>query len=181
MKTILTISASNRAESINAELLNYAVKHISNVEVSALNMQDVKLPFYNQDLEASDGIPSLFESIRPLLDSADGYILACPEHNGLMPAEFKNFLDWLSRVYTREKPAFGGKPMLLISTSPGENGGATNLATLARLLPWQGANIVASYSLGNFYQTFEQDKISEQEHAAFSTAINNLTTAVNVG
>ncbi|GAK83096.1 hypothetical protein JCM19238_643 [Vibrio ponticus] len=181
MKTILTISASNRAESINAELLNYAVKHISGVEISALSMQDVKLPFYNQDLEASDGIPAQFESIKPLLDSADGYLIACPEHNGLMPAEFKNFLDWLSRVYSSEKPAFGGKPMLLISTSPGENGGSTNLATLARLLPWQGANIVANYSLGSFYQTFQQGKLSEQEHATLSNAINNLTTAVNAG
>ena len=89
MKTILTISASNRAESINAELLNYAVKHINGVEISALSMQDVKLPFYNQDLEASDGIPAQFESIKPLLDSADGYLIACPEHNGLIQDQLR--------------------------------------------------------------------------------------------
>ena len=79
-------------------------------------------------------------------------MIAVPEHNGFMPAFLKNVIDWLSRLSTTETGFFGTHniPVLLLSTSPGANGGATSLQTLHSLMPWWGAEVKATFSLGCF-------------------------------
>ena len=47
------------------------------------------------------------------------------------------------------------KPVLLVSTSPGANGGATNIKTMAELMPWWGGDVKGTYSLGRFYDKFQ--------------------------
>ena len=46
-----------------------------------------------------------------------------------------------------------------MSTSRGQKGGATNLNKLIQTLPYQGANIVSSYSLPVFNENFEEGKV----------------------
>jgi NAD(P)H-dependent FMN reductase len=71
-----------------------------------------------------------------------------------MPAILKNAIDWLSRVGGMK--FFGGRPILLLSTSPGSNGGLTNLTNLATLVPWWGGDVVALYSLPRFEANFDR-------------------------
>ena len=79
-----------------------------------------------------------------------------------MPAVLKNTIDWLTRVQGK---FIGGKPVLLLSTSPGATGGANNLSVMSKLLPWWGGLLVGTYSLGSFGENFdgESNSISNKE------------------
>ena len=48
--------------------------------------------------------------------------------------------------------------MLLLSTSPGGRGGATVMESARQSFPRMGAQLVASFSLGLFYDNFDSDK-----------------------
>lgn len=71
----------------------------------------------------------------------------------MMPAFFKNIMDWISRT---EGTIFQEKPVMLMSTSPGPRGGITNLHNMQKVFPHWGASAVyADFSLPNFYQNFD--------------------------
>jgi hypothetical protein len=53
---------------------------------------------------------------------------------------------------------WAGKPLLLLSTSPGSRGGATVLAIAAARFPFDGADVVASFSLPQFRINFHQEE-----------------------
>ena len=80
-------------------------------------------------------------------------MIASPEHNGMMPAFFKNMMDWLSRAGGK---IFQEKPVLLMSTSPGPRGGQTNLQNMKNVFPYWGATAVfADFSVGSFFQAYD--------------------------
>ena len=151
MKKILAIAASNKQASINSKLLHFAVTKLQYSEADVLSLAAIDLPVYNEDIESREGIPEEVRAIYQLFTAADGFILACPEHNGLPPACFKNLLDWLSRI---KKQVFQHKPVLLLSTSPGIRGGAGSLQLIQQLLPAWGGVPAGIFSLGNFYSNF---------------------------
>ena len=64
--------------------------------------------------------------------------------------------------------------MLLLSTSPGEKGGASNLALLNKLLGYQGANIVGQYSRGSYGQHFTDGKADAETQTALLDALKPL-------
>ena len=71
----------------------------------------------------------------------------------MIPAFFKNVMDWLSRM---EGKIFQSKPVMLISTSPGPRGGKTNLQNMAAVIPHWGASAVfAEFHLGRFYEAYD--------------------------
>ena len=73
----------------------------------------------------------------------------------MMPAFFKNMMDWLSRGGGK---IFQEKPVLLMSTSPGPRGGQTNLANMKNLFPHWGATAVfADFYVGSFYQAYNAE------------------------
>lgn len=151
MKNVLAIAASNKKVSINKILLLYAAKKLKHVAVNLLSLSEIELPVYNEETEKQTGIPAAVETIYDRFSEADGFILACPEHNGLPPAGFKNLYDWLSRI---NQQVFQQKPVLLLSTSSGKNGGAANLHLLKGLLPRWGGEPAGMFSLGDFYENF---------------------------
>jgi chromate reductase len=152
---ILTICASNSEHSINRQLLSWVEQQIEGAELQRIDMLDLRLPIFSADWEQSSGAPAVVKHWHSEINKADGLIIACPEHNGLLPAVFKNFIDWLSRSEGNNTSIFGGdKPVMLISTSPGRRGGATNLDTLESLLKRWGGVLSGRYSLGSFHQNF---------------------------
>lgn len=151
MKNVLAIVASNKRVSINKILLLYAANKLSHVKVHLLSLSEIVLPVYNEELETNQGIPAAVETVYRRFTEADGFILACPEHNGLPPAGFKNLHDWLSRI---NQQVFQQKPVLLLSTSTGMNGGASNLQLMKHLLPKWGGQPAGMFSLGDFYNNF---------------------------
>ncbi len=155
MKTVLGFTGSNSSKSINRTLLEHAQTKVRNLSVTLIDLRDFDAPIYSQDLEEQSGVPESIQRLRKLFDEHDAYMMASPEHNGMMPAFFKNIMDWLSRL---EGPVFQHKPVMLMSTSPGPLGGQTNLANMKSVFPYWGASAVfADFHLGNFYQAFDPE------------------------
>ena len=177
MKKILTVSASNSKNSINKTLLALASSKIEGHEVAMLDIRDYPMPFFSLDREESEGHPETAKQVRALFSEYDAFIISCPEHNGAMPAEFKNVIDWVSRLGDLQNPMFGAnKPVLLLSTSPGLRGGATNIQTLTQIMPYWGADIKGSFCLGSFYDCVVDGKLNAEKDQELT---NSVTAFIN--
>ncbi len=154
MKKVLGFSGSSSSKSINQKLVLLAAKKFGDLSVDTIDIRDYPLPIFSDDIEKQEGFPENAVRLKQMFSSYDGFIISCPEYNGSMPGIFKNMIDWLSRL---EGKIFSEKPVLLMSTSPGKNGGRTNIATLQTLLPWWGGNVVATFSLGSFHDEYDSE------------------------
>lgn len=160
MKKIITIAGSNSQKSINKSLLSYTSSLIENTEIISIDLNDYILPIYGVDYEAENGIPSAIKRLNEIFDTADGFMVSLAEHNGSYAAAFKNTIDWLSRANMN---VWREKPMLLMATSPGGRGGATVLQSAKAYFPFLGGDVIADFSLPNFYDNFSDAEISNQE------------------
>ena len=153
MKRIATIAGSNSSKSINKELVHFVGGLMKDdTQVDNLDLIKYDVPIYNPDREKETGVPEKITELFNLLKMYDAFIIATPEHNGGLPAFFKNILDWLSRV---DRDVFGDKPTLLLATSPGRFGAGKALSTLSGMLPHFGADVKSQYSLASFYDSFD--------------------------
>ena len=79
-----------------------------------------EVPLYNADLDG-DKPPAAVVQLKSAIASADGLVLCSPEYNYGIPGVLKNAIDWASR------PGFAsplkGKPVLIMTASPGTAGG----------------------------------------------------------
>lgn len=160
MLKICAFSASNSKNSINRILLEIAIDKIMGHKINEIDIRDFPMPIYDPNIEKNEGFPIFATQMLEIFSEHDAFIIAIPEHNGSMPAVFKNVIDWLSRLSDQQHPMFASKPVLLLSTSPGVNGGSTNLESLTKLMPWWGADIRGSFSLGSFYENVIDRKLS---------------------
>ena len=147
--------------------------------MTLVDIRDYPLPIYSIDIEETDGVPGNAKAFRDLIHAHDGVLISCPEHNGAMPAMFKNLIDWMSRM---DGKIFDGRPVLLLSTSPGKGGGATNLKNLATLVPWWGGNVIGTISIGSFNDVFDREagQLTNAERIAeVESALRDLRTAIS--
>lgn len=160
MKTIIAFAGSNHTRSINQSLVEYASRQIEGNSVKILNLRDVDVPIYSIDRERNQGIPPEILRLKSMFHNADGFLIASPEHNGSIPAFFKNIIDWLSRI---DQNIFEDKPVVLLSASPGAKGGSTNIQHLKMLMPYWGAQILGSFSLGSYESFLTAGKLELSE------------------
>lgn len=158
MKKILAIGASNSKNSINTIFAGYIANQLENSEVTVLDWSKMTLPLYSSDLEAETGIPENAHRFKQLITDADAVVLSLAEHNSLPTAAFKNLWDWTSRI---EKEFWANKPIFLASASPGGRGGANVHRVIKELMPHFGGNVQAEFSLGLFYQKFENNELND--------------------
>jgi len=117
--SILGFAGSLRKDSYNKALLRAAME---------LKPKDAKLeifdlggiPPFNQDLEAR--MPDKVKKFKAKIRAADAILIATPEYNYSIPGVLKNAVDWASRPYGDN--SFEGKPVAVMSASPGMLGGA---------------------------------------------------------
>lgn len=179
MKKILALSGSNHSQSIHNTLIRSLAEKATQTEVNIIDLKDFDLPMYGIDTE-SKGIPANAITLRQMMNEHDALVIASPEHNGSMPAFLKNVIDWLSRVAGPGKSFFGDdkKPVLLVSTSPGPNGGATNLKTMAELMPWWGGDVKASFSLGNYQEKYHDGEFDVATQIELETLMSSFESAL---
>jgi len=154
MKKIIAFSASNSSKSINKHLLLGAIKLMDSENVEVLDLRNYDLPIYGLDLEEEQGIPALAKELKSQLITADGFIIATPEHNSSVSTFFKNLYDWMSRSDPRY---LAQKPVLLLSTSPGKRGGARGIEVMGKLIGYADGRVVAKYSLPSFNSLFDTE------------------------
>lgn len=159
MKKIIAFSGSNSNHSINQSLIRATAQLVLGAEVEILDLRDYPAPVYGIDLENSSGFPEKMVAFHQKMISADGFIVSSPEHNGSMPAVLKNTLDWLSR---QEGKIFQNKPVVFLSASEGERGGASVMKHILEIMPHRGASIVGGFCVGNFSQKIQNDVIVDE-------------------
>lgn len=148
MIKILAFSGSARAQSYNQAVAVATAKLAEGeeAEVTVVNLADYPMPIFNEDDEASSGMPPNAKAFKQLLMEHDGFIIASPEYNSSYPALLKNAIDWASRMEEGEKPlqAFKGKTALILASSEGALGGMRVLVVLRMLLSNIGIHVIPS-------------------------------------
>src|ERR1700750_253742 len=128
--TIVTIAGSLRKESFSLKVANALAKLAPaslKLDVTTLN----GISFFNQDLEANP--PADWLAFREKIQKSNGVIFVTPEYNRAIPGVLKNAIDVASRPYG--KSSFNGKPVGIVSNSPGPLGGVSAAKTLQNILP----------------------------------------------
>src|ERR1700759_1665395 len=127
---IVTIVGSLRKESFSLKIANALAKLAPDtlkLDVTTLH----GISFFNQDLEAAP--PADWLAFREKLQKSDGVLFVTPEYNRSIPGVLKNAIDVASRPYG--KSSFLGKPIGIVSNSPGPLGGVSAAKSLQNVLP----------------------------------------------
>ncbi len=128
--TIVTIVGSLRKESFSLKLAKAMAKLApASLKLDVTTLNDIS--FFNQDLEAAP--PADWLALREKLQKSNGVLFITPEYNRSIPGVLKNAIDVASRPYG--KSAFLGKPVGIVSNSPGPLGGVSAAKHLQTILP----------------------------------------------
>jgi len=127
---IVVIVGSLRKESFTLKIANALAK----LAPDTLKLDIVTLhhiSFFNQDMEATP--PADWLAFREKIQKSSGVLFVTPEYNRSIPGVLKNAIDVASRPYG--KSSFLGKPVGIISNSPGPLGGVNAAKHLQNILP----------------------------------------------
>src|SRR4029077_756455 len=96
---ILAFAGSLRSESFNKKLVRIAARAArdAGAEVTLIDLKDLPLPLFDQDLEAGQGMPENGAKLRQLFSDHDGLLIASPEYTSSVPPALTNFIDSVSR------------------------------------------------------------------------------------
>ncbi len=143
---ILAFAGSARADSYNKRLVKIAADGARAVgaEATLIDLRDYRLPLFDQDLEAAEGLPDKARELKEIMLKHDGLLIAAPEYNSSITALLKNTIDWVSRPSDGEKAltAYEGKVAAIMSASPGRLGGLRGLFHLRSILSNIGVLVI---------------------------------------
>ena len=161
---LLVISASARQGSLNRKLAHIAAEQArsAGLQVTEYDPQALRMPLYDGDLEAAQGVPAEALQLQQALIASDGLLLVTPEYNGFPTPLFINAFDWLSRIpATAQQPAglaaTANRPAALMSASPGPLGGlrALNLVRQYLQMAFQMIVVPQQFALGRAGDAFD--------------------------
>lgn len=127
---IVTIAGSLRKDGFSLKIAN-ALAKLAPASLKLEVITPAGISFFNQDLEGAP--PADWLAFREKLKSSNGVLLVTPEYNRSIPGVLKNAIDVASRPYG--KSSFLGKPVGIISNSPGPLGGVSAAKHLQTILP----------------------------------------------
>ena len=127
---VVVIAGSLRKESFTLKIANALAK----LAPATLKLEVVTphgISFFNQDLEAAP--PADWLAFRDKLQKSNGVLFVTPEYNRSISGALKNMIDIGSRPYG--KSSFLGKPIGIVSNSPGPLGGVSAAKHLQNIMP----------------------------------------------
>ena len=128
--SVVVIVGSLRKESFSLKIANALSKLAPDtLKLNVVTLHDIS--FFNQDLEANP--PADWVAFREKLQKSHGVLFVTPEYNRSIPGVLKNAIDVGSRPYGRS--SFLGKPIGIVSNSPGPLGGVSAAKHLQNILP----------------------------------------------
>jgi chromate reductase, NAD(P)H dehydrogenase (quinone) len=143
---ILAFAGSARSGSFNKKIIAIAAAgaRSAGAEVTLIDLRDFPLPLFDQDLEASQGLPENGRKLKDIFLAHQGLLIASPEHNSSITAVLKNTIDWVSRPVAGAKSLaeFTGKVAGIMSASPGALGGLRGLVQLRSILSNIGVLVI---------------------------------------
>src|ERR1700730_873639 len=127
---VVIIAGSLRKESFTLKIANALAKLApDSLKPEVVTLNDIS--FFNQDLEANP--PADWLAFREKLQKSNGVLIVTPEYNRSIPGVLKNAIDVGSRP--SGKSSFLGKPIGIVSNSPGPLGAANAAKHLQNILP----------------------------------------------
>ncbi|GGW22514.1 NADPH-dependent FMN reductase [Arenibacter certesii] len=177
MSELVAFAGSNSTRSINFQLVKHTASLVTNKEVCLLNMTELVLPVYSDDLEREEGYAPVLTELLDEIRETKGLIVSVNEHNGNVSAFFKNLIDWLSRV---DREFLKDTKILLMSSSRGRGGANGSQEIANKLLSRFGGEIVSTFSLPSFNHTFsEKEGITDLElKEAHNTALQSFLSKI---
>ncbi len=163
--SILVISGSERAGSLNQRLARFAARRLQDGGHTAhlYSLRELALPIYDGDTQTASGVPASVALLRDALVASDAVLLVTPEYNGFPTPLVINAFDWLSRLDASGAvpgglAATADKPTALMSASPGPAGGLRSLNYLRQFLQMQFAMLVVpqQFALGGANAAFDE-------------------------
>ena len=183
--TILAFAGSTRADSYNKKLVRLGADaaRAAGVEVTVVDLRDLTMPIFDQDLEAAEGLPPNAVKLRELLLSHQGLLISAPEYNSSITAVLKNAIDWASRPAPGKVAlaCFNDKVAALLSASPGALGGLRGLVHLRSILG--NINVIVlpgQFALARAGKAFNPDGTlrDPKQHEAVAGVARRLVDAV---
>jgi chromate reductase len=127
---VVVIVGSLRKQSFTLKIANALAKLAPDtLKLDVVTLHGIS--FFNQDLEATP--PADWLAFREKIQKSSGVLFVTPEYNRSIPGVLKNAIDVASRPYG--KSSFLGKPVGIISNSPGPLGGVNAAKHLQNILP----------------------------------------------
>jgi chromate reductase len=163
MPKILAFSGSARKASFNQKLVAVAAQGARKVgvDVTLINLADYPMPIFNEDLEASEGMPAAAKEFKQLLIDHDGFLIASPEYNSAFSPLLKNAIDWATRPFgpdIKSAPPFEGKYAVIMAASPGGLGGLRGLVFLRLLLSNIAVTVLpGQHAVPQAFKKFNED------------------------
>jgi len=159
---ILAFAGSTRRDSFNKKLVRVAAAGAreAGAEVTIVDLAELPLPLFDQDLETAEGLPENAKRLKTLMAEHDGFLISSPEYNSSISGVLKNAIDWASRREEGEKPgaAFAGKAVVLMSASPGGLGGLRGLVHVRAILGNLGMLVLPQQkAVGGAHKAFADD------------------------
>ena len=157
---ILAFGGSLRRDSYNQKLAAIAASggREAGAEVAVISLRDFPLPVFDEDLEATSGMPEAAKRLKAIFREHNGLIIAAPEYNSSITAALKNAIDWVSRGESDDEPslsALTGKIAVVCSASPGGLGGMRGLVHLRAILGSIGMTVLPDQiAIGKAYEAF---------------------------
>ena len=128
--SVVVLVGSLRKESFTLKIANALARLAPDtLTPNVVTLHDIS--FFNQDLEANP--PADWVAFREKLQKSNGVLFVTPEYNRSIPGVLKNAIDVGSRPYG--KSSFLGKPIGIVSNSPGPLGGVSAAKHLQNILP----------------------------------------------
>jgi len=182
---ILAFAGSTREASYNKKLVKIAAEgaKAAGAEVTYVDLRDLPMPLYDEDLEAKEGIPENVRKFKELMKANQGLLIACPEYNSSITPVLKNAIDWASRPEPGEPglACFTGKVAALMSASPGGLGGLRGLIHVRSILSSINVLVLPDQkAISSAFQAFDEEgrlKDATQQ-AAVEQLGSKLTTVV---
>lgn len=158
---VLVFAGSTRTNSYNKQLAHQAalLAQKMGAQVTEIDLTDYPMPFFDEDLESSQGMPENARAFRNLLIQHQAVVIASPEYNGSLSATLKNAIDWATRDEKGKssREAFKNKKFAILSASPSSKGGSQGLIHLRFILERIGAQVVPTQvSVPNAYEAFDE-------------------------
>jgi len=140
---VLAICGSLRADSLHRGLLRAVERRAPGLRLLGTELV-AQLPLLDPDLDTPDRMPTAAREFRLLAEGCQAAIIASPEYVHAPSGVTKNALDWLAG-----STGLYGKPVLLLSASPGQTGGIRGLAALVPTLLALDATLVDPVSVSH--------------------------------
>lgn len=184
MRKIGVLVGSLSKRSYSQKVANYLSKIVPS-SLTLVQLQYNILPFYNPDLEKQP--PLEWQVFRTVVDQMAGLLIVTQEYNFSIPGGLKNALDVLS--VPNPRPHIYQKPVLLLTDSAGERGGANANAHIQQSLRYMGMNVMNAFvTIGKVQEKFDANdqlidpllaKELQKTMADFQKFVNHSVTKKN--